>query len=449
MSDLLFRCPKCAKGLCVSDRSSGKIFSCPDCHTKVTAPEPEIAFDCPSCGDQLCSASKDVGQGFSCPRCSKPVVVPKGGDIKFKCTHCGQRIKVSEDMVGMTVECPTCKQQVEIPAVVTVRGIQPSPKPAEPAKPSVPPQPLCPNCNVRMAPEAVICTACGFDRRTGQVLRTQTPPSPILPKVLIPSIVRSHSSDRQGQKETTMPDIGFLCPHCDQTLKAPDAMAGEVIGCPSCGKQMQIPESEEGSPMPEPPPDANAWEIPRQQDPAKILIFLGALLIFGISAVLVVPSLNLKGKHFSWNFGNPKAQQEACVNNLRQIDAAKEQAALAEKLGDNDLVDESVANKYIKGNTTPLCPAGGRYSYRRIGESPRCSVPGHRLPGDEDHGAESTGGSASYQLGRRDAEKDPNTLMADPDEVVNMLKRVKDDPEYARGYYDRSKELESRGIKRQ
>lgn len=72
-----------------------------------------------------------------------------------------------------------------------------------------------------------------------------------------------------------------------------------------------------------------------------------------------------------------------CVNNLRKIDAAKEQAALEYRLITGAPVAETDArvNAYIKGNATPVCPAGGKYTYGPIGSNPACSVPGHSLPG--------------------------------------------------------------------
>ena len=33
----------------------------------------------------------------------------------------------------------------------------------------------------------------------------------------------------------------------------------------------------------------------------------------------------------------------------------------------------------VKGNRTPICPAGGTYTYNAMGADPECSVPGHAL----------------------------------------------------------------------
>ena len=77
------------------------------------------------------------------------------------------------------------------------------------------------------------------------------------------------------------------------------------------------------------------------------------------------------------------SQQNACINNLRQIDSGKEQCALAMKWGDTDEVDTRLVNAYIKGNTTPECPSGGRYVYGRMDQNPVCTCAGHRLKGTQ------------------------------------------------------------------
>jgi hypothetical protein len=76
-------------------------------------------------------------------------------------------------------------------------------------------------------------------------------------------------------------------------------------------------------------------------------------------------------------------QRNACINNLRQIDAAKNEWALEKGKTNGSPVTEADLKPYIKldaqGNL-PKCPAGGKYTIGRVGESPTCSVPGHVLP---------------------------------------------------------------------
>ena len=74
------------------------------------------------------------------------------------------------------------------------------------------------------------------------------------------------------------------------------------------------------------------------------------------------------------------AQRNTCINNLRQIDAAKQQWAL-----ENSKTDEAVPVTlellpYLKGNVFPVCPGGGTYTINAVGVPPTCSIPGHVLP---------------------------------------------------------------------
>jgi hypothetical protein len=75
--------------------------------------------------------------------------------------------------------------------------------------------------------------------------------------------------------------------------------------------------------------------------------------------------------------------RNACISNLRQIDAAKNQFALENKKTNGDTVTEADLKPYIKLDASgnfPKCPAGGKYTIGKIGENPTCSIDGHVLP---------------------------------------------------------------------
>jgi hypothetical protein len=76
------------------------------------------------------------------------------------------------------------------------------------------------------------------------------------------------------------------------------------------------------------------------------------------------------------------AQQHACINNLRQIDAAKNQWALEQnkKAGDPCTEDDIKPYIHLTNGNLPKCPAGGTYTINAIGEAPTCSIPNHVLP---------------------------------------------------------------------
>ena len=66
----------------------------------------------------------------------------------------------------------------------------------------------------------------------------------------------------------------------------------------------------------------------------------------------------------------------ACVNNLRGIESGKEQWAMATQQRSGATVAIAEVNQYIKGNSTPVCPVGGTYTYAEVGRDPCCTIHG-------------------------------------------------------------------------
>ena len=106
-----------------------------------------------------------------------------------------------------------------------------------------------------------------------------------------------------------------------------------------------------------------------------ILIFIGALLY-----AIVVPNFVREPVTSPAN---------ACINNLRQIDAAANQFALEHQLTNGDKINfPNDLTPYIKLNKDgkiPPCPSGGFYHLGRVGKAPTCSlgssaIPAHVLP---------------------------------------------------------------------
>jgi len=73
------------------------------------------------------------------------------------------------------------------------------------------------------------------------------------------------------------------------------------------------------------------------------------------------------------------AQQNACINNLRQIQAAKDQWALEKNKPATAVPTWEDIQPYL-GRGTIQCSQGGEYQVGAVGESPTCSIPGHVLP---------------------------------------------------------------------
>jgi len=102
--------------------------------------------------------------------------------------------------------------------------------------------------------------------------------------------------------------------------------------------------------------------------------------IIGLLATIAIPNyMNVRAK----------AQANACIHNLSQIDASACQFALENGRKSGDAINyPSDLTPYIKLNragSIPGCPAGGAYSENAVGASPTCSLgttvaPAHVLP---------------------------------------------------------------------
>jgi len=102
--------------------------------------------------------------------------------------------------------------------------------------------------------------------------------------------------------------------------------------------------------------------------------------IIGLLAAIAIP-----------NFVKARAtsQANACINNLKQIDAAANEWALEKgKKNSDTIVLGTDLTPYIKLNSAgniPPCPAGGSYTLGFVGDNPTCSLgssvtPAHVLP---------------------------------------------------------------------
>jgi chromosome segregation ATPase len=78
--------------------------------------------------------------------------------------------------------------------------------------------------------------------------------------------------------------------------------------------------------------------------------------------------------------GAAVVEQNSCINNLRQIDAAKQQWALEKNKPDTAIPTAQDLLPYFKNGAFPVCPSGGTYIINAIGFLPACSIPGHVLP---------------------------------------------------------------------
>ncbi|HZQ45414.1 MAG TPA: hypothetical protein VFC07_00260 [Verrucomicrobiae bacterium] len=104
------------------------------------------------------------------------------------------------------------------------------------------------------------------------------------------------------------------------------------------------------------------------QDPGKIVL-LPLVVVPATLAAIAVPNF-VKAK--------AKAQSNSCINNLRQIDGAKQMWALENKKAEGDIPTWEDLKPYLHSGI-PKCSQGGIYQLNKIGTDPACSIPGHVL----------------------------------------------------------------------
>jgi prepilin-type N-terminal cleavage/methylation domain-containing protein len=96
--------------------------------------------------------------------------------------------------------------------------------------------------------------------------------------------------------------------------------------------------------------------------------------IIGLLAAIAIP-----------NFVRARttSQKNACINNLRQLDGAKQQWALENKQLPNATVGSSDVMPYLgrgSAGNYPTCPANGAYTLNAVDTPPVCNITDHVLP---------------------------------------------------------------------
>ena len=62
--------------------------------------------------------------------------------------------------------------------------------------------------------------------------------------------------------------LSWPCPHCGQTLRTSDELAGWKIKCSHCGQKVAAPAGSDTATLPPLPPTADAATLPPQTEPA-------------------------------------------------------------------------------------------------------------------------------------------------------------------------------------
>jgi prepilin-type N-terminal cleavage/methylation domain-containing protein len=86
--------------------------------------------------------------------------------------------------------------------------------------------------------------------------------------------------------------------------------------------------------------------------------------IIGLLAAIAIPNF-VRARETS--------QRNACINNLRQIDGAKQQWAMEQNISSTeDPVTWQQLQDYLRSE--PKCPGGGQYDYGDLDTLPTCSL---------------------------------------------------------------------------
>lgn len=100
----------------------------------------------------------------------------------------------------------------------------------------------------------------------------------------------------------------------------------------------------------------------------EILIVVG---IMGVLLAIVLPNFLKNRMH---------AQKQICIENLAQIDSAKQIFGLENGKVDGDAVgDDDLFGIFAYMKKKPECPVGGQYEVKPIATFPTCTVAGHEL----------------------------------------------------------------------
>jgi prepilin-type N-terminal cleavage/methylation domain-containing protein len=96
--------------------------------------------------------------------------------------------------------------------------------------------------------------------------------------------------------------------------------------------------------------------------------------IIGLLAAIAIPNF-IKARTTS--------QTNACINNLRQLDAGIQQWALENNKSGSAAVTLANIQPYLGRGTAgqlPTCPAGGTYAVTDVQTKPTCTTSNHVLP---------------------------------------------------------------------
>ncbi|MBW3598324.1 MAG: hypothetical protein KY475_13760 [Planctomycetes bacterium] len=216
---------RCGKSFAANDNLAGKTVKCPGCQQPLAIPAPgqgakgaaaqqpapgaktpdgKIVAAC-KCGAKFAAPAELAGKQVKCPKCGQPLTVGGGkqaavaqpkaaagpqspADVIAVTCQCGARFGAKPELRGKTVKCPTCSQPLVVGAAASAVAAGASARSAPAGgglglddlfdevglAPRAIGEDACPNCGAALAPEAVLCIQCGFDRQKGKKVKVET-----------------------------------------------------------------------------------------------------------------------------------------------------------------------------------------------------------------------------------------------------------------------------------
>ena len=120
-------------------------------------------------------------------------------------------------------------------------------------------------------------------------------------------------------------------------------------------------------------------QLAQQTQTAQAQVQAAQAQVITLSTNLQAVQAVAQQQAFAVRLATAEQQVTACINQLRQLDGAKQQWALDNRKNANAVPTSAEVAPYLKDGI-PKCPASGTYTLNAVGAVPLCSSPGHALP---------------------------------------------------------------------